>query len=796
LRRPIVFVMLSFIFGIAFQYYADIDDRLLYFTLAAFVAASIFIWRKASERQKNLERFLCLFFVIALLGSLYLQLTEDRKDPLEAYEGQLFTIQGRVITAQMKSEYYYQLLIKSENGMKRIINVKGSLDDPTDLIGKTAEVRGKVELPAGRRNPGLFDYRLYLKTKGIRVMLAAYPNQVVLLNGHFNIIAHSLAHLKYHFLNQLKEQMSSVTYGLMVGMLFGDRSFMSDEIYESFQKNGIAHILSVSGIHVGILYAYINKLFCGRRNLVFYLISSAFLVFYAALSEFSPSVVRSVVMIMIYMVSKLTYQRYDFTSCTAASALIMLLVNPFYLFNTGFQLSYLAVFCLTVIMPWSNRKIDWLAEHCKNEILIKLLRYLAPLLVIQIGMAPLTAYCFNYFSIVSFLLNIPIIAISGFIIPIGITLIPVSFLGGILFEVGAQAAELMVYGMIWLNDFFYLPGIGFVNLVSPSIGFIFLFYILIFLLSSEYLRILYQRKRFAAIAGICTAIMVTTVFVQITLDPDYYKAEMVFVDVGQGDCLFIRCPNGKSVLIDGGGSANYNVGKNTLLPYLLKNKIDQIDLALISHLHDDHYLGLAQLARNMEIKRFGTYEANRLREQEILRDTDLHHENMIYLTEGDRIKIDQNVFIDILYPPKHSDQEYEELLKSGEENSSSLILKITYKDMTALMTGDLGTEGEQQILTFYRDRLGILKSDILKIGHHGSKNSTSDDFLEAVDPKIAIFQVGKNNFGHPHRTVIEKCSKKGIMIFRNDLDGAVIFDEEEELWHIRTMLQKSTHSNG
>ncbi len=107
------------------------------------------------------------------------------------------------------------------------------------------------------------------------------------------------------------------------------------------------------------------------------------------------------------------------------------------------------------------------------------------------------------------------------------------------------------------------------------------------------------------------------------------------------------------------------------------------------------------------------------------------------------------------------------------------------------MTGDLGVDGENQIMSFYQERPEVLEADILKVGHHGSRYSTGDLFLAAVSPKIAVFQVGKNNFGHPHPTIIEKCKKKGIIIYRNDLNGAIIFEEEDQQWHIKVLLQKN-----
>jgi len=786
-RRPVIFLFLLFIFGIALEYHLVLEPfHLLFF---AVLIMAVYLFSRVLKWQQEQIRFVCLFLLVVLLGSVFFYLAENQVDPLESAEGKTFTVEGRIITIQIKDETVYQMLITSQNTGKRLVQVKGAMEDPADYIGKWAVISGKVTIPSERRNPGLFDYRLYLKTKGVRVIVQSDSAHITILRDDSNPLFSMLARLKYGFLSKLEKAMEPEAYGLMVGMLFGDCSFISDDTYEAFQKNGIAHILSVSGIHVGIVYLYISRLLGNRKTRTFYLLAALMLVFYAALSEFSPSVVRAVVMIFIHMFSKVSYRRYDFISCTAVSALGMLLFNPFYLFNAGFQLSYMAVFCLAVMLPWMNRKLDHMEEAGKSELLIGSLRYLSPLLIIQIGMAPLTAYLFNYFSVVSFFMNIPIIAISGIIIPLGICLIPISFLGEIFFGVGAQAAELLIDIMVWLNELFYLPGIGFFNMVSPPALLLLLFYGFFFFLSSEFFRILYQRRRRKAIAVCCSLIMILSLLMSIAAGTNYHKAELVFIDVGQGDCLHIRTPEGRNILIDGGGSQNYKVGEKILLPYLLKNGVKSIDLAIITHLHDDHYLGIQQLAGKMEIKNLGIYEANRLREPEILAETGLHRKDMLYLTEGDRIRIEKDIWIDILYPAEHTEKEYGKIiLEEEDENKSSLFLKVYYKGLTVLMTGDIGFDGEEEIMDIYENKPEVLTADVLKIGHHGSKYSTGDEFLDAVHPKIAVFQVGKNNFGHPHPSVIDKCAKKGIIVYRNDLNGAIIFTYGENLWNVSSMI--------
>ena len=796
MRRPVVFLFLFFAAGIAAEYRLMVKPVLLLIPCAVtllvyFVFNNIFFVRK----NMVILRLGALLSATLVLGACFLYFAETRQDPLEEKEGTLQTVCGRIITVQIKEENFRRLLITSQEAGKRLIQVQGPMGPTEELIGKWAVIRGEVVIPSGQRNPGLFDYRLYLKTRGVRVILQCDSGQISLTEKPSSRLFSMVARLKYGFLNKLVKEMKPEAYGMMVGMLFGDCSFISDDIYASFQKNGVAHILSVSGIHVAIVYIFVSRLLGNRKTRGFYLTASLLLLLYGALSEFSPCVVRSVVMILIHIFSKVSYRRYDFMACTAASALGMLAFNPFYLFNTGFQLSYLAVFWLAALIPWSERRIAILEENGANEMLTEVLRYVLPLMIIQLGMAPVTAYLFNYFSVASFFVNPPIIAISGLIIPLGILLIPVSFLGGIPFSVGAQAAELLTDAMIWFNGLFYLPGISFFVVAGPPLLLLALFYGLSFYLASEGFRVQFQRKNKRAIMTCTAAVTALCLLFSVMTDNGYESVELIFLDVGQGDCLFLQTPEGRNILIDGGGSKDYNVGEKTLLPYLLKRGVTSVDLAVVTHLHDDHFLGIEELAGNMKIRQLGVYEANRLREQEILEGTGLESGNMLYLGEGDTIRIGNEVRIEVLFPEKRTDQEYKELLlEEKDENKSSLILKVIYGDLTVMMTGDLGIEGEEELIDHYQREPSILAATVLKVGHHGSRYSSGDAFLETVSPDIAVFQVGKNNFGHPHPTVIEKCTKKGIMVYRNDRNGAVIFDRKGQTWHIRTMLPKSMHS--
>jgi competence protein ComEC len=264
---------------------------------------------------------------------------------------------------------------------------------------------------------------------------------------------------------------------------------------------------------------------------------------------------------------------------------------------------------------------------------------------------------------------------------------------------------------------------------------------------------------------------------------DYRDADLVFLDVGQGDCLYIHTPEGKNLLIDGGGSMSYQVGEKILLPYLLKKGVRTVDLAIATHLHDDHYLGLKELSGRMKITRLGLYEANRIREKEILSGTGLESQNLLYLGEGDRILIEPDIWIDVLYPEKRDDGEYQRLLREEkDENKSSLILRVYYKGMTVLMTGDLGFDGEKELIGRYAGDSEALRADVLKVGHHGSGRSTSAPFVAAVAPRLAVVQVGaENRFGHPQPATLARLAGAGVL--RTDRDGLIeIAGDGQRLW--------------
>lgn len=247
--------------------------------------------------------------------------------------------------------------------------------------------------------------------------------------------------------------------------------------------------------------------------------------------------------------------------------------------------------------------------------------------------------------------------------------------------------------------------------------------------------------------------------------------KIYFVDVGQGDCTFIVTPKNKTILIDGGGStgSNFDVGESTLLPYILDRGYKKIDLMFISHFDQDHVGGLLTILEELKVNRvcISKQEEDSKNYQEFLKIVKKRNIPVTVVKIGDRINIEDDLYFDILWPK-------EEQITDNRLNNNAIVMKLVYNRFSCLFTGDIEKVAEEEIVKTNGNKQ-ILKSDILKVAHHGSKTSTTEDFLELVKPKICLIGVGKNNlFGHPSDEVIKRLENINANVYRTDLNGEII----------------------
>ena len=242
------------------------------------------------------------------------------------------------------------------------------------------------------------------------------------------------------------------------------------------------------------------------------------------------------------------------------------------------------------------------------------------------------------------------------------------------------------------------------------------------------------------------------------------------MDVGQGDCTFIVTPKNKTILIDGGGStgSDFDVGESTLLPYILDRGYKKIDLMFISHFDQDHVGGLFTILREFKVNKvyISKQEENSENYQKFLEIVKEKNIAVTIVKIGDRINVEKNFYFDILWPE-------EKQITENKINNNAIVMKLNYNGFSCLFTGDIEKVAEEKIVKLYGNKQ-ILKSDILKVAHHGSKTSTTEKMINQIKPKVALIGVGENNlFGHPSSEVIERLEELKTKIYRTDLNGEI-----------------------
>jgi len=320
-----------------------------------------------------------------------------------------------------------------------------------------------------------------------------------------------------------------------------------------------------------------------------------------------------------------------------------------------------------------------------------------------------------------------------------------------------------------------------VRVVTPSILLVLMYYLLtwFFLWYRPIARIKIKFSYIAAFASI----LIMVVCVQ-ALYPR--GLEVVFIDVGEGDSTFIRTSGGKNILIDGGGynskiKPETNPGDTVVIPFLLDYGVTKLDLVIATHGHDDHIQGLIPVLKEFKVSRLVMPEySSDVEFKELIGISDTRRISVSMLQRGDTIKVDNRTYFDIFSPGKGITDNKPSL------NNSSLVLKLHYKDISILFTGDIEKEVED-LLTGNNTELA---ADVLKVAHHGSSTSTGSKFLDNVHPEAAIVSVGKNSFGHPSSDVIERLESCGAYVLRTDESGAVIMKS----WGNRIKFKKTVNN--
>lgn len=629
------------------------------------------------------------------------------------------------------------------------------MEQGTFSEGEEIKFSGKVQaFDHGDVYTGYDEY-LYLKAKGYDCKM--FP-ETLEKTGAFHRTPGTVAAAWNHSVKDILETLlPEEESALAAAMITGDRDTIDAGIEELYTQAGVTHILCISGLHMSLLAFYISVILRQILRQSQRKTAAATLgicMMFLFLTGFSPSSVRAMVMIALVCLGQMVYRRHEWLNSIALAALVILLVNPFYLWSAGFQLSFLSVLGIFVGSHVIPRGRTWYGK-VGNMMGISFFAAL-------FGM-PVAAYHFFYISTVSVLANLVILPLSGILLGCtmlaalcGMICLPLGvFLAGpvyMIFQIYAFVCRLVVA----------IP-YSYVAVGRPPLMGILCFYGLICLLC------FYRPVRlYRAGTAICTVALLAALLGNRLL---WHRNTLAFLDVGQGDCAVLTTYDHRAVIIDGGGKYNKDLGENTgvtvLEPYLASMGVTQIDAVFLSHLDSDHGLGILELLEDVPVEAVyvPAIEPEDVRMQEQLQEIVEKNQIPLYtMKHGDTIHSTALGEIACLYP-------FSADAEVTSENERSLVLRYVYGDTDALFMGDAEARVEFQLV---RNDM-VAETDILKVSHHGSQTGSTETFLRTVNPKIAVISCGTNNlYGHPHEEVLERLAACGAEIFRTDRMGSVI----------------------
>ena len=621
--------------------------------------------------------------------------------------------------------FFYEFIIYIPNG----IDLKK---------GEIIHIQGELVLPELSRNTGGFNYRRYLNSQKIYGSIFVDKYYIRDINN-FNLIYYLQDEI-YMSLSRLfpKDEM-----GLILGMMIGETKDISEDVMNSFRETGITHLVAVSGSNVMYVLVLVQFLFnkvIGKKNT--YFVSIIFLIIFMLVSGASSSVIRATIMAILTIVANIFYLKSDTISNISLSALILMIINPLIIYDVGFVLSFGGTIGI-VLLSGDFEKIflkfgkisDTLSVTCSAQIIL----------------APIMMYYFNTFSILSILTNLIVVPISGSITILGFIVFVISKIYFPLARILANCLYTLASFTIWVSQIFSKVPFSTIKVFTPNIVEIIFFYFIIFYLIGRF-KIKTDRYNFISPNASKNfkkrmKISIVLIILLVSIELIYYNfpknyIDIRCIDVGQGDAILVKTNKNKNILIDGGGSMTYDVGENILVPYLLDMRTTHIDAIFSSHSDEDHLNGILSAIENFSVGKIFIAK-NAYGYDELYKLAKAKSIEICEVTKDDVIKIDDAIF-KIIAPDRSIDDK--------DVNAYSLVFKLIYGDRSMLFTGDINQDTEL--------KLQNVKSDILKVAHHGSNTSSGLAFLYKVKPKVSIIQVGKNNkYGHPNEEVLKRLKK-------------------------------------
>lgn len=841
MKRPIVLLLLGFLSGILCRKYMNLACLILIcFLLLLWNLVFYFCFELRHWQVKVVYLLPVLFLIGYVLTDSHLQTYPIEESFEETIEGVLIG----TITEVDSSRDTLRVTLKNcklkcaeedyECG-KVLVSI-----EPEEVyrIGNRLQCTGSLKKFAIASNPGQFDEKKYYQILGYDYKF--YAKEVECVQASVFLIGELNSYFKNRLLQSYQSILNEEDYGLIAAMLLGETAYMNEEVKELYQKNGISHILAISGLHITLLgmgvFRLLRKLRLGQKSSIG--IAIVFIFYYGVLTGFSVSTNRAVIMLAISLCALLAGKTYDVVCAMTWSAFVILIQNPLQLFSTGFLLSYGAIFGIVFVQRCFVTSLQ-----LKNRILQAFLLSISA----QVTTLPLVLYFFYEFPLYSVFLNL-------ILLPVSSLLVGLAFISGLMGCVSGTFGGFCIGGVHYIllgvrklcELLIQMPGCT-QTWGKPKLLQILFYYLLVALLIGvmHYLccvrRKLYQRtkecgeeigelKRIllqtgsgnqtASMRGIevtdlskiplqldtlegvwlprkasrrnmilksCILKRTYLLFsfcmfwsVLVLYPQRVHGLEVTILDVKQGDGIYIESESGNNYLMDGGSSQVTQLMKYRLLPFLKSKARTSIDVAIITHPDADHISGIMELITT-------GYSIGTL----ILPEIDSKEEAYVeieeaafkagipvqYLKRGEEL-IDGKLKLTCIHP-------YEGF-QPDSTNSYSAVLSLEYRNFQMLLTGDIEGNGEDALIPYLKEN--SIDYDVLKVAHHGSNYSTSLEFLQVIQAEYALISVGKNNrYGHPGSELVERLEQVNSIVYSTADCGAIVIHTDGERMEIKGM---------
>lgn len=733
---------------------------------------------------------MCLLLFVVMSVSIHVggsKLVRELKPSaleLEVPENTRMRVQGQVYQIEIREDY--QILYLQNNSIhvhKQSLNESRMIlyDDTKEQvkIGNRVEAEGKLSFYQSARNPGNFDQKLYYQRQNIHG--SVWASRISVKDRRVFRWRNELYEFRLRCRQVLMQALGKKDGSVMSAILLGEKSELDADMKTLYQVNGIGHILAISGLHLSVIGIGMYRIF--RRVSGSYPVGGiagiCFLLVYIMMIGWTVSVVRAMIMFLFRIGADMTGRHYDSLTALSVAAVAVLLWRPLYLYDGGFWLSFGAVLAVILVLPvFAELPLQgfWASVS------------------INVVVLPLILYYFYEFPVYSVLLNLLVIPLMSALLFLGLAggVLAGITASGIFAAPGSMILQLCK-GILWIYEkscevFVELPGARLVA-GKPELWQVVCYYVCLFAVFL-WLRILKKekeqykknrhrnplRKKLLA-AGIIAA----GVSVLLAREPVRESVNVTVLDVGQGDSIFIRGPEGGTYLVDGGSSDVKKAGQYRIEPFLKSQGVGALDYVFVSHGDSDHLSGIREMLGRQNV---GVKIRHLVLPEQCFWDEELtsiakeaagQGIPVIRMEQGERFT-EEKLSLSCIHPAAEDGSEPGDEATVGTYepgNEASMVLALQYGEFDMLLTGDVEGAGEDAV-TEELQKGGDSHYEVLKVAHHGSKNSTGEEFLKTVDPAVSIISAGEGNrYGHPHAETMERLEETGSRIYTTAETGAI-----------------------